>query len=178
MSSPLRIVPAKRTAAAAAQLADFGRQTFHDTYAAQNAPADMELYLAEHFGPAQQLAELEDPNTVFFLALMQQQLVGYAKLTVGSGLGAEAGADPRTRAELQRLYVQQDWQGTGLGAALLRRCLDEARQRGCRSLVLSVWDKNAKALEFYRRKGFKQIGETEYRVGHDVQNDFILRKGL
>ncbi|RTQ53262.1 GNAT family N-acetyltransferase [Hymenobacter gummosus] len=178
MSSPLRIIAAKRTAAIAAQLAEFGRQTFSDTYAAQNRPEDMAEYLAEHFGPEQQLAELQDANTVFFLALMQQQLVGYAKLYVGSGLGAEAGADVRTRAELQRLYVQEDWQGTGLGAALLRRCLDEARQRGCRTLVLSVWEKNEKAQEFYRRKGFKQIGETEYRVGQDVQNDFILRKGL
>jgi GNAT superfamily N-acetyltransferase len=178
MSSPLRIVPAKRTPAVAAQLAEFGRQTFHDTYAAQNTPEDMAQYLAEHFGPEQQLAELLDPDTVFFVAQMQQQLVGYAKLYVGSSLGAEPGADLRTRAELQRLYVQEDWQGTGLGAALLRRCFEEARQRGCRSLVLSVWDKNEKAQEFYRRKGFKQIGETEYRVGQDVQNDFILRKGL
>lgn len=178
MSSPLRIVPAKRTAAVAAQLAEFGRQTFHDTYAAQNTPEDMAAYLAEHFGPEQQLAELQDPNTVFFLALMQQELVGYAKLYVGSALGAEAGTDVRNRAELQRLYVQQDWQGTGLGAALLRRVLDEARQRGCRSLLLSVWEKNEQAQEFYRRKGFKQIGTTDYRVGQDVQNDFILRKGL
>ncbi|WP_171025726.1 GNAT family N-acetyltransferase [Hymenobacter jeollabukensis] len=178
MPSPLRIVSAKRTAAVAAQLAEFGRQTFQDTYAAQNSAEDMAQYLAEHFGPEQQLAELQDPNTVFFLALMQQQLVGYAKLTVGSTLGAEPGADVSNRAELQRLYVQEDWQGTGLGATLLRRCLDEARQRGCRSLLLCVWEKNTQAQEFYRRKGFKQIGETEYRVGHDVQNDFILRKGL
>ncbi|RAK66720.1 GNAT family N-acetyltransferase [Hymenobacter edaphi] len=178
MSSPLRIVSAKRTAATAAQLAEFGRQTFQATYAAQNTAEDMALYLAEHFGPEQQLAELQDPNTVFFLALMQQQLVGYAKLTIGSALGAEPGADVRTRAELQRLYVQEDWQGTGLGATLLRRCIDEARQRGCRTLVLSVWEKNTSAREFYQRKGFRQIGEAEYRVGHDVQNDFILRKGL
>ncbi|WP_400193431.1 GNAT family N-acetyltransferase [Hymenobacter sp. B81] len=178
MSSPLRIVLAKRTAAVAAQLAEFGRQTFADTYAAQNKAADMALYLAEHFGPEQQLAELQDPNTFFLLALLNQEMVGYVKLHLGSALGAEPGADLSQRAELQRLYVREDWQGTGLGASLLRRCLDEARQRGCRALVLSVWEKNEKAREFYRRKGFKQIGETEYRVGHDVQNDFILRKGL
>jgi ribosomal protein S18 acetylase RimI-like enzyme len=178
MSSPLRIVQAKRTAAVAAQLAAFGRQTFQETYAAQNAPEDMELYLAETFGQEQQLAELQDPNTYFFLALMQQQLVGYAKLYIGSGLGAEAGADVRNRAELQRLYVQEDWQGTGLGATLLRRVIDEARNRGGRSLVLSVWEKNEKAQEFYRRKGFKPIGNAEYRVGNDVQNDLVLRKGL
>lgn len=178
MSSPLRIVPAKRTAATAAQLAEFGRQTFHDTYAAQNTPEDMAMYVAEHFGPEQQWAELQDTNTFFFLALMQQQLVGYAKLSLGSALGAEPGADLSKRAELQRLYVQEDWQGTGLGAALLRCCLEEARRRGCRTVVLGVWEKNTAAQEFYRRKGFKQIGETTFRLGRDVQHDFILRKGL
>ncbi|KAA9338711.1 GNAT family N-acetyltransferase [Hymenobacter busanensis] len=178
MSSPLRLVVAKRNAATAAQLAELGRQTFRDTYADQNTPEDMAQYLAEHFGPEQQLAELEDANTIFLLAYMQQELVGYAKLYIGSTLGAEAGADVRTRAELQRLYVRTDWIGTGLGAALLRRCFDEAKARGCRSVVLTVWEKNERAQEFYRRKGFKQIGETEYRVGNDVQNDYILRKGL
>ncbi|GAA4377405.1 GNAT family N-acetyltransferase [Hymenobacter koreensis] len=178
MSSPLRIALAKRNATMAAQLAELGQQTFHDTYAAQNTPEDMALYLAENFGPEQQLAELQDPDTYFLLAYMQQEIVGYAKLHVGSELGAKPNEDVRTRAELQRLYVKTDWIGTGLGAALLRRCFDEVRSHGCRSLVLTVWEKNARAQEFYQRKGFKQIGETTFRVGNDMQNDFILRKGL
>jgi hypothetical protein len=41
MSSPLRISLAKANAATAAELADLGRQTFHDTFAPANTPANM-----------------------------------------------------------------------------------------------------------------------------------------
>lgn len=178
MSSPLRILTAKRTAAVAAQLADLGRQTFHEAFAAQNTPDDMAQYLAETFAPGKQLVELQDNDTIFFLAQMQQEPVGYAKLHLRSGLGAEPGTDVSQRAEIQRLYVLEDWIGTGLGATLMRRCLDEARQRGCRAVVLGVWEKNQRAIEFYRRFGFKEIGRTEFQLGSDRQTDLVLRKGL
>ena len=99
MSSPLRISLAKANAATAAQLADLGRQTFQDTFAATNTPADMAAYLAENFGPDIQLAELQDRENTFLLAHMQDELVGYAKLRDNSALGLpegqEAGRPPR-----------------------------------------------------------------------------------
>lgn len=178
MSSPLQIVVAKRTAAVAAQLAELGRQTFHETFAVDNKPEDMTAYLEANFGPEQQMAELQNPAVVFLLAHMQQVPVGYAKLLIGSELGIVEGKSPADRLEIERLYVREDWIGTGLGAALMRRAIEEARIQNCRSVVLGVWEKNERAIEFYRRFGFKVIGEHAFQVGADVQNDLILRKGL
>jgi diamine N-acetyltransferase len=178
MSSPLIITVAKRTAEAAAQLAAIGRQTFHDTFAATNSPADMAAYLDATFGPEKQLAELQQPDTVFLLARMQQQLVGYAKLLLHSQLGQVPGKAPEERLEIERLYVLDEWIGTGLGASLMRRAIEEARQQKCRAVVLGVWEKNTRALEFYKRFGFRAAGEHEFVLGTDVQNDLILRKGL
>ncbi|GGE97934.1 GNAT family N-acetyltransferase [Hymenobacter cavernae] len=178
MSHPLRITIAKRTAAVAAQLAAFGRQTFYDTFAADNTPEDMAAYLEESFGEEKQLAELQDPNTVFLLAQMQQELVGSAKLRFGSNLGLAPGKAADTQVEISRLYVRQDWIRTGLGAALMRRIIEEAKAKGCRSIVLGVWEKNERALVFYQRFGFKIIGNTAFKLGQDLQNDLILRKGL
>jgi len=178
MSSPLTIAVAKRMPEVAAELAALGRQTFQDAFAADNRPENLAAYLAAHFGPEQQMAELQEPDTVFLLARMQQRLVGYAKLRVGSQLGMVPGKTPEARLEIERLYVLEDWIGTGLGAALMRRAIEEARQHNCRAVVLGVWEKNQRALEFYHRFGFKGIGQHEFLLGSDVQNDLILRKGL
>ncbi|HEX8424827.1 GNAT family N-acetyltransferase [Hymenobacter sp.] len=178
MSSPLLITVARRSAATAAQLAALGHQTFHDTFAADNRPEDIAAYLAASFSPEKQLAELEDADTVFLLARMQQELVGYAKLRFNSLLGLEPGKAPDQRLEIERLYVREDWIGTGLGASLMRRSIEEARQKECRSVVLGVWEKNSRAIEFYRRSGFKVIGQHEFLLGSDVQIDLIMRKGL
>jgi ribosomal protein S18 acetylase RimI-like enzyme len=178
MSSPLRITIAKRTAQVASQLAELGQQTFQATFAADNRPEDMAAYVAENFTPEKQLVELQNPQTTFLLAHMQQELVGYAKLTLGSTLGLEEGKPATGRLEVERLYVREDWLGTGLGASLMRRTLEEARKQGCRTVVLGVWEHNRRAVEFYKRFGFKEIGRHEFRLGEDTQNDLILRKGL
>ncbi|MCB2407024.1 GNAT family N-acetyltransferase [Hymenobacter lucidus] len=178
MSSPLRISVAKRTPAVAAQLAELGRQTFHDTFAADNTAEDMADFLAANFSPEIQLAELNDPQIVFLVAYMQQEMVGYAKLGLNSGLGLEEGKSSVGRLEIERLYVRHDWIGTGLGASLMRRAIEEARSQQCRTVVLGVWERNQHAIEFYKRFGFREIGRHEFRVGQDVQTDLILRKGL
>ncbi|UOG74329.1 GNAT family N-acetyltransferase [Hymenobacter tibetensis] len=178
MSSPLLISIARRTAAVATQLADLGRQTFQDTFAADNRPEDMAAYIAANFSAEKQLAELEDTDTVFLLARMQQELVGYAKLHFNSTRGVEANKTPDARVEIERLYVRQDWIGTGLGATLMRRAIEEARKNACRSVVLGVWEKNTRAIEFYQRFGFKVIGQHEFVLGTDVQTDLLMRKGL
>jgi len=178
MSSPLRISLAKPNLPTATQLADLGRQTFQDTFAAANKPEDMAAYLAENFGPEKQLAELQDRGNTFLLAHIQNELVGYAKLRDNSALGLEEDKDPAGRLEIERLYVREDWQGTGLGAALMRGILALAEQLHCRAVVLGVWEKNDKAKAFYQRFGFRPIGEHPFQLGQDVQTDIILRKGL
>ena len=178
MSSPLRISLAKANAPTAAQLADLGRQTFQDTFGATNLPADMAAYLAENFGPELQLAELQDRENTFLLAYMQNELVGYAKLRDNSALGLPDDQSPTGRLEIERLYVRDDWQGTGLGAALMRGILALADQLHCSAVVLGVWEKNDKARAFYQRFGFREIGQHAFRLGQDVQTDLILRKGM
>lgn len=178
MSSPLRISLAKANSVTAAQLADLGRQTFLDTFAATNTAADMAAYLAENFGPDIQLAELQDRENTFLLAHMQNELVGYAKLHDNSALGLPEGQDAAGRLEIERLYVRDDWQGTGLGAALMRGILALAEQLHCAAVVLGVWEKNDRARAFYQRFGFREIGKHEFRLGQDVQTDLILRKGM
>ena len=178
MSSPLRISLAKANAATAAQLADLGRRTFQDTFGATTPPADMATFLAETFGPELQLAELQDRDTTFLLAHMQAGLVGYAKLRDNSALGLPAGQDPAGRLEIERLYVRDDWQGTGLGAALMRGILALAEQLHCAAVVLGVWEKNDRARAFYQRFGFREIGAHDFRLGQTVDRDLILRKGL
>ena len=176
MVSSLRIVIAKRNAATAAQIAELGRQTFHETFAAANKPDDMAAYLTATFSPEKQLVELADANTVFLLAQAQQEVVGYAKLRVGSTLEPNKSAEKRL--EMERLYVRAEWIGTGLGGLLMRRALEEARVQACRAVVLGVWEHNEHALAFYQRFGFRKIGQHEFVLGTDVQTDLILRKGL
>ncbi|MDO7884469.1 GNAT family N-acetyltransferase [Hymenobacter cheonanensis] len=177
MSSPLRISIAKANLATATRLAALGRQTFSETFAASNTPEDMAAYLAEAYGPDIQLAQLQDPRCTCLLADMQGQTVGYALLQEGSALGLATGATAR-QLEIKQLYVLEDWTGTGLGGALMRRALDIAQAAQATAVVLGVWEHNERAKAFYQRFGFREVGEVAFKLGEDVQRDLIYRKGL
>jgi ribosomal protein S18 acetylase RimI-like enzyme len=178
MSSPLRISVAKANLATATRLATLGRQTFTETFAADNKPEDLAEFLAQAYGPELQLRELQEPRHTFLLAEMQGQLVGFAKLWRDSSLGVATDELAQGRLELKQLYVVEDWIGTGLGAALMRRVLEIAQAENCTAIVLGVWEHNARAKAFYQRFGFREVGEVEFKLGQDVQRDLIFRKGL
>jgi len=178
MSSPLRISIAKANMATATRLADLGRQTFSETFAASNKPEDMATYLAETYSPELQLAQLQDPSITCLLVEMQGQTVGYALLQENSALGLPEDAPASRQLEIKQLYVVEDWIGTGLGKALMRRILDIAQASHATAVVLGVWEHNERAQAFYQRFGFREVGEVAFRLGTDVQRDLIYRKGL
>jgi ribosomal protein S18 acetylase RimI-like enzyme len=178
MSSPLRISIAKANLATATRLAALGSQTFSETFAADNTPEDMATFLAQTYGPEIQLGELQQGRYTFLLAEMQGELVGFAKLWRDSTLGLAADEPAQGRLELKQLYVAEEWIGTGLGAALMRRILDLAKAENCTAIVLGVWERNERAKAFYQRLGFREIGEVAFKLGEDVQRDLIMRKGL
>lgn len=178
MSSPLRISIAKANLATATRLAALGRQTFSATFAASNKPEDMAAYLDETYGPEIQLAQLQNPRYTYLLAEMQGEAVGYALVEQGSSLGLTTDALASNQLEIKQLYITEDWIGTGLGATLMRRCLELAQANEATAIVLGVWEHNERAQAFYQRFGFRQIGEVAFKLGQDVQRDLIFRKGL
>ncbi|QQP87471.1 GNAT family N-acetyltransferase [Skermanella sp. TT6] len=72
---------------------------------------------------------------------------------VGLSAPAEAGGD----CEMRRLYVRDDWRGTGLGRRLCEAALDEARRRGYTGMHLETLPSMAAALGLYRSLGFEPV---------------------
>jgi ribosomal protein S18 acetylase RimI-like enzyme len=65
----------------------------------------------------------------------------------------------RRTAELHELVVHKDWQGKGVGRALMMAALDYARAQGCEYASLWVGEGNEKARAWYRRLGFEEVGK-------------------
>lgn len=56
----------------------------------------------------------------------------------------------------------------------MKLAIKEAKQNRYDSLWLSVWEKNSRAVSFYKKWGFSQVGNAVFPVGDDVQQDFIM----
>jgi ribosomal protein S18 acetylase RimI-like enzyme len=157
----------------ASLLTELGAHTFSETFAADNASEDMAAYIAASFNLARQTDELADPASTFLIAEAGGRAAGYAQLHAGEPAGCVEGPKP---VELVRLYVSSEWLGRGVGEALMRACVDEARQAGRGTIWLGVWERNGRAQAFYRKWGFRAVGEHVFQLGSDRQRDILMER--
>lgn len=159
------------TLADAAALAEIAARTFDDTFSPHTPPEDMALFLAEKYGLAQQTAELRDPAMTTLLAEVDGRLAGFAQLKHGPLPDCVTGPRP---IEIYRLYLDKEWKGRGVAQALMAAARAEARRLGAETIWLGVWERNARAIAFYAKCGFVEVGSHLFPVGNDPQIDRIM----
>ncbi len=166
----------RRAAAADAPgLAALARQTFFDAFASTNDAADMAIHLERAYGVPQQTTELTSPGIITLLVEEGGQAVAYAQLRTGHVPDCVRGERP---IELWRFYVTREWHGRGIAQALMDRATAEARAAGAGTVWLGVWERNPRALAFYGKCGFVDVGEHVFLFGTDPQTDRVMAMPL
>ena len=175
MNKPGEIEFRRAEPADSAALCELAIRTYYETFAAVNTPQNMQAYLSTAFTPTQFEADLSDFRVVIYVAETGGKLIGYAKLIAGRVPECVTGERP---IELERLYVDRHWHGTGVAAALMEWCLAQAVSTGFRTIYLGVWERNMRAQAFYRKWGFERVGEHIFQMGDDPQTDWWMARSL
>ncbi len=152
-------------------LAEFGARTFQEAFGRKNSPQDMEAYLALNYGVSQQTNELQDPDIITVLAEVEGQLVAYTQVRRHLPPGSLTVENP---VELWRFYVDSPWHGRGVAQRLMEHVHAAADELGGQFIWLSVWERNERAVAFYKKRGFRIAGTKEFRLGSDVQTDYVM----
>ena len=150
-------------------------KTYYETFAHLNTPEDMQAYLDEAFEINKLKHELDDPNSAFFFLYFNNVLAGYLKLNEAP---SQTDINDKSSLEIERIYVSSQFQGAGLGRYLMEQAISIARERKKDYAWLGVWEKNEKAIRFYKKNGFYENGTHSFVMGEDVQRDYIMRKDL
>ena len=156
----------------AAPLARFAARIFHESFAADNDPADMMAYMAVAFSPEQQGRELADPQNTYLVAEHEGAVIGYVLIRPGDD--APECVTIRPSAEIARFYVDKAWQGAGVARRLMAAAMEDIAARRAHGVWLGVWEHNVRAVHFYRKHGFRDIGSHVFVLGSDVQTDRIM----
>ena len=159
----------------AEMLSELGAKTFYDTFAKDNTPENIAAYLKDSFSPEIQFNELSSPDNIFLIVESENIPIGYAQLVLNGKDGAIQRSKP---LEIRRIYATQEYLGKGVGKELMQATIREARQRGCDCVWLGVWEKNQRAIDFYKRWGFCEVGMHLFSIGDDPQNDYVMELEL
>ena len=156
-------------------IADLSRQTFYETFAADNTKENMDKFMNEQFTRERLIDEVGQPWHVFLLAFGDDEPIGYAKLREGS---VPPGLLGRSCIEIARIYSVRKMIGKGVGQKIMQTCIDIGFEKRKEILWLGVWEKNKRAIDFYTRWGFEKFGEQKFLLGDDPQTDWLMKKEL
>lgn len=80
------------------------------------------------------------------------------------GSGAIRKIDDET-AELKRMWLLEKYHGQGIGYRTIIQLFDFARSKGYKTIYLQTSPEQTRALDFYKRLGFKEIPAYNEKTG-------------
>ena len=150
--------------------------SFIDAFGYLYSPADLGAFIAEALSEPRIAAELANPARLYRLAEQDGLLVAFCKL--GLTCGFPAYARGRHVLELKQLYAASAATGQGIGGALMDWAMSEFAARGADEVQISVYSGNAGAQRFYARYGFAKVADITFKVGEQLDPEFLFAKLL
>lgn len=103
----------------------------------------------------------------------------YFCLSSGNGdvgfLDVEINHPEKENMKIHKIYVLSEFQGKGMGYALMQQAQEFAKQNQMKSMSLQV-NRNNNAVYFYKRFGFEIIDEQDFDIGNGYfMNDFVMQ---
>ena len=157
----------------ALQLSLLAESTFRATFEQANTVENMEHFCKNNYSEKIQEEEIANKNMLTFLCDDNGSLIGFAQLRWGD---APKYVEARNAIEIQRLYVADNWHGKGIAQQIMHSCIEEIQNRESDVVWLGVWEHNPRAIAFYKKFGFTEVGEHVFTVGDDPQRDIIMAR--
>jgi len=150
------------------ELAALAARTFPLACPPATPAEDIALFIDTNLSATRFTEYLADPQRAVLIARHDGRIVGYAMLIRGAD-GA---------AELSKMYLLDDFHGTGPASMLMDAAVNTAADWGARSIWLGVNQENQRAQRFYLKSGFTINGTRTFRVGARQENDYVMVREL
>ena len=108
------------------KLQKIGRQTFLETFSESNSEENMKSYLEEGFSREKLTTELNDKNSEFYIAKIENEVIGYLKLNFGE---SQTELKDNKSLEIERIYVPKEFHGKSVGQILYDKAIQVAKQK-------------------------------------------------
>jgi ribosomal protein S18 acetylase RimI-like enzyme len=156
-------------------LQNIGRQTFSETFTESNTAENMQKYLEEGFAIQKLTLELQNENSQFYFAQLEDVVLGYLKINFGA---SQTELKDNKAVEIERIYVLQAFQGKKIGQLLYEKAMQIAKEVKAEFIWLGVWEENIKAIHFYNKNGFVPFDKHIFKLGDEEQTDIMMKLEL
>ncbi|WP_375239419.1 GNAT family N-acetyltransferase [Aurantibacter sp.] len=125
-------------------------------------------YLNNNFSVSKTKQDVNNPKNLFYIICVDDLPVGYAKLVLNA---ITESVDSQNNCRLERIFILNEFIPLKIGQQLLNFVEQKAKHLQLDTMWLSVYIKNGRAIRFYERNEFKNVGKLNFIVnGIDYEN--------
>ncbi|SNR15374.1 GNAT family N-acetyltransferase [Tenacibaculum jejuense] len=157
-------------------LALLGRVTFRESHSKYiEDKTNLNAYLEKAFSVSTTKKELANNNNLYFILYRNQLPVGYVKLVLNA---PSEFIENQNCCRLERIYVLDEFITHKFGLELFKKTVEKAKELQFDMMWLTVYIKNTRAINFYEKNEFKEVGSISFQIGEQGYENPILAKKL
>ncbi|PKV51347.1 ribosomal protein S18 acetylase RimI-like enzyme [Aquimarina sp. MAR_2010_214] len=132
-------------------------------------------YLDENFSVSKTKQNIKNPKQHFYIIYADDLPIGYAKLIVNV---IHENVASQNNCRLERIFILNDFIPLKIGKQLLTYVEEQAKALKLDTMWLSVYIKNNRAIRFYEKNEFKNVGELNFIVNGNSYENIVFSKKL
>lgn len=153
-------------------IAKIGAETFLETYLVNTPKTDVEAFIHKAFDKNTLAEELRNPNIHFHLLYYENNLAGYSKILLNM---SNENINAQQLTKLDRLYLRKEFHGKDLGNQLFQHIVNFSKTHQQQGMWLYVWIENKRAINFYTKNNFKNVGSYNFILSETRSNpNYVL----
>ncbi len=156
-------------------LAVLKQQVWISTYATEGLVDEFSNYVLSEYSASNVKMAIENTNSITLVAISNNGLVGCVEILL---LPQSPIKQVEPCIEITTLYVLEKFQNKGIGKKLLNKAMKTIVNLKQNKMWLSVFYKNEKAIGFYQKQNFTQIGEKDFQLGKEKYKNYIMLRNI
>lgn len=135
---------------------------------------DLHQYINGAFSVSKTKEELNNSKNLYYIIYVEDLPVGYAKLILNQ---KHESITSQNNCLLDKIYILNEFIPLKIGQQFLCFLEEKAKALQLDTMWLSVYVKNNRAIRFYERNEFKNVGEINFLVnGKNYKNSVFSKK--
>ncbi len=150
------------------------RTVYINTYGTKGITNEFANFIENQFSPDKILEDLANSNCDIWVTKYKNNPVGILQIEYKNPCPIDKIIYP----ELNKLYVLQRFFRQGIGQKLIQTAESEIIKKGNKQVWLWVLESNQRAIDFYNRQGFHNIGTANFQMKANNYKNIVMQKNL
>lgn len=135
-------------------LSELGAETFYKTHRDSAPTHELATYMQRIYSPEVIEKELTNSANIYHIIKHEDTPAGFSKIELTMKHPA---ITLESVSKMDQIYLLDSFHGLKLGAKLLNYNIEYSKSRGQNGMWLVVWVGNTKAIDFYKKFGFRIV---------------------